>query len=133
MIERSISNFVPILVLAPHEQAEITQTISSAGWRHIQRIFDHECTKFILDTINTPSEDTEDVIEKHRCAKVAAQLYEGGVQRINNEVGQYLGSRKALEVQADVTDGVLQMGPPASTSDDLLESSEEGTIFDHFE
>lgn len=133
MIERSTPNFVPELEFQPHEQAEITQTISSAGWKHIQRLFDHECTKFILDTINTPSEHTDEVIEKHRCAKVAAQLYEGGVQRINNEVGQYIGSRKALDVEADVTESVLQMGPPASTSDDLLESSEEGTIFDHFE
>lgn len=112
--------FNPEITLDRSQQAALAQTCSptNEGWRVVHLICRSEVDKFILDAINTDATKEADMLMRMRLAKVAAQLYEGVTNRINYEVQKYTGGVASKE-PVDVTEGLLDIGPRASTSQDF--------------
>jgi hypothetical protein len=120
--------FIEDIELEHHQRAELADTCNTPGFKTVQKIFDAEVQKFFVALMNLPS-GSDQVIEGHRVAKVAAQLWEGAAQRINAEVGQYAEAIRANKPQTpvDITDGNIDLGPAQTTR----ESFEEGADLEY--
>jgi len=108
--------FVADVEFAHHQRAELSDTCKTPGFRHIQKIFEAEVDRFFMALMKLPTGSDTAVVEGHRIARVASQLWEGAAQRINNEIKQYsteLSSAKT-EAPTDPTDGLMDFGPRAT-------------------
>lgn len=121
------TEFKPEISLERHQLAALAQTCSSPGYKVIHLIVRSEVDKFVLDLINSPSEEEAKVLEKHRVSKVAAMLYEGVTKRINYEVQRYTQASQQPGEPIDPTEGVLDFGPHASRDAFEVSPLEEGT------
>lgn len=113
------------LKLEKHQRAELSDTCNTPGFRWIQAIFEDEVQKFFIALINLPT-GGEPVIEGQRVAKVAAQVYEGAMQRVNAEVaylGEELRANKPTQ-PVDILEGMIDLGPAASTQSSFEEGDE---------
>lgn len=109
-----------------HQRAELSDTVRTPGFRHIQRIFDAEVQKFFFALMNLPSGDDGSVVEGHRVAKTAAQLWEGAASRINSEVTQFISETAAGKplVPVDITEDMIDLGPAQTTQQSFEEETE---------
>lgn len=122
------TDFMPELTLDHHQRAALARTTSEEGYRVIHLIARSEVDKFIVALMNISSADPAAVVEGHRVSKTAAMLYEGITNRINKEVQNYINATSEPAAPVDITEGILEIGPPASTFQDLELSEEEADI-----
>ncbi len=122
--------FEPELILDYTEKAHLAAISSTPGYHIINRIARAEVDKFILRLINTDTAEPEKVIiDRHRDAKVAAQIYAGMFQRLNNEIYDYTASPRDSDKPLDVTQGVLDIGDIADQFKNIpnfFQSEDEG-------
>jgi hypothetical protein len=108
--------FTAPLELQRHDRAALSDTCNTPGFKVMQRIFEDEVQKFFTVLMNLPS-GTKDVLESQRVARTAAQLWQGGIDRINAEV-HYLSEELRAEKKEgpiDPSEGLIDLGPTAST------------------
>lgn len=114
-----LKEFNPELILEPHDVAALALVTGQDGYKVIHKIIRHEVDRFILALINTPTGNDVAVLEGHRVAKVAAQMYDGVTNKINLLVGSYTASKNVDTKPKDDTEGLIDLGPVASTQDDI--------------
>lgn len=120
--------FTAPLELGRHERAALSDTCNTPGFKVIQKIFEDEVQKFFTVLMNLES-GTDKVLEGQRVAKTAAQLWQGGIDRINAEVN-YLSEELRGEKPSppvDLIEGMIDLGPEPSTQS----SFEEENDFDY--
>lgn len=100
--------------LSRSQGAALAQLVASEGFEVFQLVVRTEVDKFIEKLINVDTKDAEEVLERHRVAKVAGQLYEGVISEVNGIVNQYIQSSKIQGPPVDPTEGMLDLGPHAS-------------------
>lgn len=121
------TEFIPEVILERNQQAALALNLASEGFEVIQLIARSEVDKFMLDAINVPSGATDhEKLEKLRVAKVAAQLYEGIVKRLNYEVQMYTLDSRRNSRPSDPTEGMLDIGDFASRDEFEMTPLEEG-------
>jgi len=102
-----MEEFIPEVTLEYGERAELATIISHPGFKIIDKIMKSVVAKFGVAMLNAP-EGSPEVYERHRSAKVAAQIYDGLINIINHEVQQYVGAPKASDKPVDPT-SILDM------------------------
>jgi hypothetical protein len=117
--------FNPDLVLGHNERAAVMQTIATPGYTVIHRLMRAEVDKFIVNLINAPEEDEKTVAARHKLVKAAAQFYQAITERINFEAVLYKAAVAAEGDPVDLTEGILEMGAPASRYSDLEAEAEK--------
>lgn len=117
--------FTAELDLGHHERAALADTCGTPGFKTVQKIFEAEVNKFFIALINIQTGGKE-VIEGQRVAKIAAQLWEGASRRINAEIRQYTAEMASLKTEEpiDPIEGMIDLGPRASTQNSLEEGNE---------
>ncbi len=118
-----ISQFNPELKLSRHEQGALALVVAEEGYQVIHKICKTEIDKFILRLINEDATDPGSVLEAHRIAKAAAQFYAGITNVIKQNVEAYMSGKTIQQAPVDLTEGILDIGPVATTLEML---SEEG-------
>ena len=117
--------FTAPLDLQRHQRAALSDTCNTPGFKVIQLIFEEEVQKFYAALMNIES-GTIKVLEGQRVAKTAAQLWQGGIDRINDEVNylreELRGERP--EAPVDLVAGMIDLGPDASTQSSFEEGDE---------
>lgn len=115
-----VKQFAPEIDIDAHEAAALALITSNPGWSVYHKICRHAVDKYILALINLPSGSDHAVVEGHRCSKVAAQFYEEITNRINAVVKSYMDGQQSNDGPLpDLTEGIIDFGPPASTADDF--------------
>lgn len=114
-----ITGFNPDIVLEYNERALVVQTVATPGYAIINRIMRSEVDKFIVDLINAPENDDKTVVARHKLSKAAAQFYTAVTGRVNYEIQQYTAAQGGSGKPVDLTEGVIDIGDPASTIDDF--------------
>lgn len=111
------------LELDDHEIASLALLTGQPGWAVFHKIKRYVANKYITAMINVPS-GSEAVLEAQRVTKVAAQTYDDEINIINKIVQGYTQSRKPEGKPIDITEGLIDLGAPASTFEDLQLSEE---------
>lgn len=119
------TEFHPELLLERHQQAALAQTCAEEGYKVIHLIARAEVDKFVLDLINSDSDDKDKIIEKHRISKTAAMLYQGITNRINHEVSKYINASQVQGQPVDPTEGSLDLGAYSDANSPLEEGDYE--------
>jgi hypothetical protein len=91
--------FNPDISLDRAEQSSLASIIAQPGFAVVQKIGKSCVDSFVVAWIN--KEQDEDVLRAHRHAKVAAQFYTMLIQRIKDEVDEYIHTQpqeKPLDV-----------------------------------
>lgn len=127
-MSKTVKEFVPELIIEPNEQAALVLTVASEGYRVIHKLIKHKVDTFILALINVSSTEEKAVLEAHRVAKVAARMYDGITEEINYICQDYSAGRKTDSIQPDLTEGVVDLGPLATTQEQYETATEEGLV-----
>lgn len=117
--------FTAPLELQRYERAALSDTCNTPGFKVIQKIFEDEVQKFFTVLMNLES-GTDKVLEGQRVARTAAQLWQGGIDRINAEVN-YLGEELRAEKPAppvDLIGDTIDLGPAPSTQNSFEEEND---------
>lgn len=125
-MSKPVKEFSPELTLEPNEQAALVLTAASEGYRVIHKLIKHKVDTFILALINTSSTEASAVLEAHRVAKVAARMYDGITEDINAICQDYAAGRAITTDLPDSTEGIIDIGPPATTRNQYEAATEEG-------
>ena len=125
MVEHTKTQFDPELHLEPQEQAALAILTSQPGWAVVHKIARWGVDQYVVALINTASGNDAAVVEGHRVSKTAGSLYQTITNRINLEVEAYTGGRKPEGPPVDITEGMIDLGPQASTQYDLDALEEE--------
>lgn len=114
--------FTAPLELERHDRAALSDTCNTPGFRVIQKIFEDEVQKFFTVLMNLES-GTDKVLEGQRVAKTAAQLWQGGIDRINAEVNHLSEELRAEKKSppVDLIGDTIDLGPAASTQQSFEE------------
>lgn len=123
-MQEPVHQYNPEVEFEHSERGEIAQTVASPGYRHITRIMRSEVDKFLLALLNVPEDDERAIIAKHRLSKAAAQVVQGITNRVNAEVQEFTAAVRAIGPPIDVTEGLVDLGPAASTLADLETDNE---------
>lgn len=118
--------FEPELELDDLEVASLALMTSQQGYRVFHKIIQHQFSEFVSAHINTATGNDHQIVEGHRVIKTAAQFYDGITNKVNRIVESYTADRKVEPKPVDITEGIVDLGPQASTQDDFLIDSEEG-------
>lgn len=110
--------FDPVLDLDHRQRGLLAALVSHEGYNVLHEVARTEVDKFILKLINTDTVDDKAVLDCHRSAKLASQLFVGFVNRINSEIAMYKAS-VTNHAPIDDTEGKLDIGALASTQDDI--------------
>ncbi len=113
------TEYTPELILDPNEVAALALLTGQDGYKVIHKIIKHELSKFITAHINTATGNDSAITEGHRIIKTAVQLYDGATNSINTLVSTYTSAKQVDGRPIDVTEGLIDLGPAASTQDDL--------------
>lgn len=95
--------------LTTKEQADLAAIISTPGFKVLKDIAESECKKFINVLVNTDASDDAKVLANHKKAQVAAQLFSGFIERINEEISQYTNAPRPSDKPVDITKGLLDI------------------------
>ena len=102
--------FEPELHLETQEKADLVGTMSTPGFKILNKIAKASCDKFIVSLLNTETENKEAVYANFLKAQVAAQLYTMFVNKLNEERAIYLSLPRAGDKPIDTTEGLLDIG-----------------------
>lgn len=113
------NEFNPDIVLEHNDRAAVAQTVATPGYAVIHRIQRSMVDRFIINLMNASEEDEATIVAKHRLAKAAAQFFQMVTDRVNHEIQQYTAAVKQDGPVIDVTEGMIDLGPKASTFEDV--------------
>lgn len=113
--------FNPEVHLEDIERAELSVVVAHPGFKVIKKIFRSCVDVFAIDLLNTPTSADDEILSKHRDARVAAQLYTLLANRINTESQAYVASKISLE-PVNVTEDL-------DIDDNYNEDEAEETLF----
>lgn len=116
--------FAPEIELSDTARTQIAQTITTPGFHYINLIMRTEVSKFAMDLVNSEEGDDKAVLAKHKLSRAAALFYARVISRINSEAQLGSSNLAGEEVPSDPTEGIIDIGPSASTENDLLEGLE---------
>jgi hypothetical protein len=119
------NSFDPEVIISSNEQAALMLMSASEGFKVFNRIMRGELDKLIMSLINEPGNDDEMVLNKHKLAKSAAIFYDGIINRVNHEIAIY-ASQNTDSKPVDSTAHLIDLGPDASTQDDIENDIEFG-------
>lgn len=86
------TEFNPEIRLDRQEQSALASIVGQPGFQVLQKIGKACVDQFVVSSLNTPDEDEEAVLSKHRSARIAAQLWSSLIANIRFEVESYIGS-----------------------------------------
>lgn len=112
------------LELDDHEIGALALLTGQPGWAVYHKIRRFNVGKFHTAMINVTSGSNDAIVEAHRVVKVAAQLYQSDTDVVNAIVQGYTQSKRPQGPPTDITEGLIDLGPAASTLDDLHLSEE---------
>lgn len=114
------TEFKPEIELEDSEVASLALVVGQDGYKVIHKLIRHEVDRFILALVNIDSTRAEAVLEGHRVAKTAAQLYDGVTNKINRVVESYYSAKQSgVGIAPDSTEGIIDIGPHATTQEDI--------------
>lgn len=116
--------FNPEVNLNHEERGQLSFTVATPGFNHINRIMRAEVDKFIVDLINVAEDNDKMVIAKHKGAKFVAQFFERIVSRLNEETNQFIRERGDDSRPVDLTEGLIDLGENTENTSSLLEGFE---------
>lgn len=102
--------FNPEVMLNHEERGQVTFTMATPGFQHINRIMRAEVDKFIVDLIKVAEDNKDLIIAKHLGAKNAAEYYQRIVNRLNEESSTFAQERGGVGKPEDSTEGLLDLG-----------------------
>lgn len=88
-----IEDYLPELELTEEEIASMGGIISHPGFQAYQKVWRHIVSLFAVKAMNTEQSDRDLVLARHNAARVAAQLYQGVTNRVNQEINDFIQSR----------------------------------------
>jgi hypothetical protein len=106
--------FAPDLQLGAEEVTQLAGIVFNPGFKVLQKIGKNAVDAFVLDWVNAKTDF--EVLSKHKSAQVAAQFYTLFINRINQEVTDYVGNEKLKEKPIDAGEN-LDMGDWATGND----------------
>jgi hypothetical protein len=109
--ENNLKTYEPEISLSAQEIGYLSGLVYHPGFAFFQKIGKSTVDRFILAWLNQKTD--ADIIEAHRSAKVAAQLYTMLINRINQEVTDYRDTVKENSKPVDSGES-LDMGEIAA-------------------
>ena len=88
-IENNYDPLQDMLQLNSQQRGVLAAYIAKDGFALIMRLWRDEVRKFTERALNSNTADDKESLEALRKAKVAAQLFQGWVERLNHEVSIY--------------------------------------------
>lgn len=110
-------NFTPVLNLDAQELADLASILPHPGMKVLQKIGRSCVDQFAVSMINAEMDD--DVLRKHKYAKVAAQLLTAIVNRVNQEVQDYAARPRVDDPPLDIAKD-LDIGDTAEELEELF-------------
>lgn len=120
-----MEKYEPELEIDEGEAGTLVSFMGHPGFLVWQKVRKAEFQKFFTKLMNTDTEDKEAVLERHRIAKLAAQLYQGETNTLNEIRLQYTSAPRDRDRPVDETEGVLDIGDLASQLEDVPNLFEE--------
>jgi hypothetical protein len=68
------------------QRAILAAYVHTEGFEILKQLWEDEVRKYNTRLLNTSPADEPHVIANHYCAKVAAQMYQGWIDRLNQEI-----------------------------------------------
>lgn len=99
------------------DRAHLAVWLTEPSFKIVQRILEDEVKKFNINLIN--AETPAEVVVRHGYAKVSAQIYQGLIDRINEEVMIYTKAVRTTDKPVDATEESLDLGDIASVMEDV--------------
>ena len=94
-------DFTPELDLDAQELADLASILPHPGMKVLQKIGRSCVDKFAVRMLNADNDD--EVLLRHKYAKVAAQLLTAIVAKVNQEVNDYAARPRVTDPPLDVT------------------------------
>jgi hypothetical protein len=99
------------------ERAHLAVWLTEASFKIVKKLLEDEVKRFNISLIN--ASNPEEVVVRHGYAKVAAQIYQGLINRINEEVMIYTKAPRASDKPIDATESLLDLDAFAEATADL--------------
>lgn len=120
-----MEKYEPELDIDDGEAGTLVSFMSHPGFLVWQKVRKAEFQKFFTKLMNTDSVSEDQVLENFRVAKIAAQLYQGETNTLNEIRVQYTSAPRDMDKPVDVTEGILDIGHLASQLEDVPNLLEE--------
>jgi len=100
----------PELSLDAVERGELANLVSSQGFKVLLKLALSVVEEFRTDLDNADPAKPQEVMAKHALSKAASVFHTRLINRINNEVSQFMDAPKKSDRPVDLTEGMLDMG-----------------------
>jgi hypothetical protein len=92
------------------EKAQLVNTMNTPGFQVFLKILKSEIDKFFIPFINKELDDDKGILAAHMGLKVACQVQEGIVNRLNSEREDFTNAVQDGDVEPDITAGIIDIG-----------------------